>query len=99
MATKTIKLDDYSFEVDMDCFDDVEFFEMSDKLEENPKLHIDIFKIAVGNSGYDNFAEHFKKKDGKLKMSRVVEAVAKIFDESDPKDSASGNSEKNTQTK
>lgn len=99
MTTKTIKLDDYSFDVDMDCFDDVEFFEMSDKIEENPKLNIDVLKLAIGNDGYEKFADHFKKSEGKLKMSKVIEAVARIFDVSDPKDSASGNSEKNTQTK
>ena len=99
MATKTIKLDDYSFDVDMDCFDDVEFFEMSDKIEENPKLNIDVLKLAIGNDGYEKFADHFKKSEGKLKMSKVIEAVARIFDASDPKEQASGNSEKNTQTK
>lgn len=99
MATTHIKFEDYSFDVDMDCFDDVRFFEMTDRLEADPKLHIDILKLAIGESGYKEFAAHFEKKDGKLKMSKVISAVAAIFNAADPKESASGTSESNTQTK
>ena len=98
MAKKTITFNDYSFDVDMDCFDDVEFFEIADKLEAEPRLHIDILKMAIGDDGYKAFSDHFKKRDGKLKMSLVIEAVAKIFEASDPKGSASGSSKSNTQT-
>lgn len=98
MAKKTITFNDYSFDVDMDCFDDVEFFEIADKLDTEPRLHINILKMAVGEDGYKAFSDHFKKRDGKLKMSLVIEAVAKIFEASDPKDSASGSSKSNTQT-
>lgn len=98
MAKKSITFRDYKFNVDMDCFDDVEFFEIADKLQAEPKYHVDILKIALGEDGYEAFADHFKKEDGKLKMSVVIEAVAKIFGEADPKDSASGSSEKTTQT-
>ena len=97
MAKKHFKFLDYAFDVDMDCFDDVEFFEIADKLETEPKLHIDVLKIALGEDGYDAFKNHFVKRDGKLKMSTVIEAVAVIFEAADPKDSASGNSENNTQ--
>lgn len=98
MAIKHIKYADYSFDVDMDCFDDVRFFETADRLEAEPKLHIDILKIAIGEDGYEALKDHFEKKDGKLKMSVVIEAVAKIFEASDPKDSASGSSKSNTKT-
>lgn len=98
MAKKQITLNDYSFDADLNCFDDVEFFEIVDRLEAEPKLHIDILKMAIGENGYKNFADYFKKRDGKLKMSIVIEAVAKIFEASDPKESASGSSKSNTQT-
>lgn len=98
MAIKHIKVRDYSFDVDMDCFDDVRFFELADKLETDPKLHIDVLKLALGDAGYATFAEHFTKADGRCKMSVVIEAVAKIFEEADPKDSASGNSAKTIKT-
>lgn len=97
MAKKNIKYADYSFDVDMDCFDDVRFFEIADTLETTPKNHIDILKMALGEDGYKKFADHFTKRDGRLKMTVVMETVAKIFDEADPKDSASGSSEKTTQ--
>lgn len=86
MATKHVKYADYEFNVDMDCFDDVRFFEITDKLESEPKYHIDVMKIALGDAGYKKFADHFTKRDGKLKMSVVIEAVAKIFSAADPKD-------------
>lgn len=94
---KHINYDGYEFDVDMTCFDDVEFFEIADKLEEEPKLHINILKIAIGEDGYQKFADHFKKEEGRLKMSKVIGAVAKIFEEADPKGSASGSSAKSTQ--
>lgn len=97
MAKKHITYADYSFDVDMDCFDDVRFFEIADKLESDPKLHIDVLRIAIGEDGYKAFSDHFTAKDGRLKMSRVIEAIAEIFGEADPKDSASGNSKSNTQ--
>lgn len=97
MAKKHLSYDDYELDVDMDCFDDVEFFEIVDKLEEQPKLNIDLLKMAIGENGYKSFADYFKKRDGKLKMSTVMSAVAKIFEESDPKGSASGELEKTTQ--
>ena len=97
MAKKHIEIDDYSFDVDMDCFDDVEFFEIADKLEAEPRKHIELLKLAIGEDGYSAFADYFKKRDGKLKMTVVMNAVAKIFEASDPKDSASGSSKSNTQ--
>lgn len=98
MAKKHINFKDYSFDVDMDCFDDVEFFELADRLETEPKLHINILKLALGENGYKAFADHFKKVDGRLKMSVVIEAIDAVFGEADPKDSASGNSAKTTKT-
>lgn len=97
MAIKHINYEGYEFDVEMDCFDDVEFFEIADKLESDPKLHIDILKIALGEDGYQKFADFFKKAEGKLKMSKVIGAVSKIFEQADPKGSASGSSEKTTQ--
>lgn len=97
MAIKHIKYADYSFDVDMDCFDDVTFFEIADKLETEPKLHIDVLKLALGDKGYEKLADHFIKKDGKFKMSTAIEVVAQIFGEADPKDSASGESAETTQ--
>lgn len=97
MATKQFEVEGFKFEVDMTRFDDVEFFEIIDKLDTNPKLHIDLAKMAMGEDGYKAFADYFKKRDGKLKMSVLMRAVEKIFEEADPKDSASGSSAKSTQ--
>lgn len=97
MATRKFELDGYKFNVDMSCFDDVRFFEISDELDEKPVLCIDLMKMALGESGYNDFAEYFKKRDGKLKMSVVMKAVETMFEEADPKESASGSSAESTQ--
>lgn len=97
MAIKHIKYADYSFDVDMDCFDDVEFFEIADRLEKEPRLHINILKLALDEKEYKKLSDHFVKRDGKLKMSVVIDIVAKIFGEADPKGSASGESAETTQ--
>ena len=98
MATKkNIEFEGFSREIDMDVFDDVKFFEIVDKLEENPSLNINVVKMAFGEDGYKALSDYFTKRDGKLKMSVIMSFVAKMFEESDPKDSASGDLEKTTQ--
>ena len=88
MATKkTVEYEGYSFELDMDVFDDVRFFEMADELEKKPSLNIELAKMGMGEDGYKKFEAYFKKKDGgRLKMSRVMNLVAKMFEQTDPKD-------------
>ena len=96
MTKKSITYGGYQFEADMECFDDVRFFEIADKLEKEPVLHVDILKMAIGEDGYKAFSDYFTKKDGRLKMSAVIGAVGMIFEASDPKGSASGISESTT---
>ena len=99
MAKKTIEYEGFSFELDPDVFDDVRFFEIADELETKPILNIELAKMGMGEKAYAKFEEYFKKKDGgKLKMSRIMNIVVKFFEEAGPKDFASGNSEKTTQT-
>lgn len=87
MAKKTVEYEGFSFELDMDVFDDVRFFEIADKLEEKPMLNIDLAKLAMGEKTYDKFESYLKKKDnGVLKMSRVMGMVAKFFEEAGPKE-------------
>lgn len=86
MATKHLEYDGYKFDVDMDMFDDVRFYEIADELESKPSLNIEIAKMGLGKDGFNKFSEHFTKRDGRLKMSVVMGVVAKIFTESDPKD-------------
>lgn len=88
MATaKTIEYDGYKFDLDMEVFDDVRFFEIADELETKPILNIELAKMGMGEKNYQKFEEFFKKKDnGRLKMSRVMGVVAKMFEETGPKD-------------
>lgn len=95
---KTVEVGGYKLTVDMDAFDDVRFFEMSEQVEEHPKLFIDILKMAAGEAEYSKMEKHFVKKDGRFKMNTVIEAVNKVLDITDPKGGASGQSESSTQT-
>ena len=95
---KHIEHEGFEFDVDMDNFDDIEFFELADELETNQAKIIDIAKLTLGAEGYNAMKEYFKKKDGKLKFSTVSQIFDKILAITDPKDSASGSQGKNTQT-
>lgn len=96
--TKNVEVDGYKLSVDLDNFDDVRFFEMSEQLGERPKLIIDILKIGIGEAEYNKMEKYFVKKDGRFKMSVATEAVNKILDVTDPKDEVSGQPESSTQT-
>lgn len=95
---KNIVVDGYKLSVDLDNFDDVRFFEMSEQLEEHPKLFIDVLKMGIGEAEYGKMAKHFTKKDGRFKMNVVIDAVNKMLDITDPKEEASGQSENSIQT-
>lgn len=96
---KHVEIDDYKLDVDLDNFDDVKFFEMTEQLEDHPKYFIDVLKLGIGDAEYDKMAKYFTKRDGRFKMNTVIEAVNKILDITDPKDEASGQSKGSTQTK
>lgn len=96
---KQIELNGFKLDVDMDGFDDVEFFEKSDKLEEHPNYIIDMVKMGIGEKQYEKMKAYFVKKEGRFKMSVLTEAFNLIMDITDPKDEASGQSASSTQTK
>lgn len=87
MAKKTVEYEGFSFELDMEVFDDVRFFEIAEQLETKPILNIELAKMGMGEKTYEKFESYFKKKDnGKLKMSHIMNVVAKMFEEAGPKE-------------
>ena len=95
---KHIEFEGFELDVDMDNFDDVEFFTLSDEAQTNPGKLIDIAKLAFGEEGYKALKAYFVKKDGKLALSKLSAIYEKIFQAEDPKESASGTRKANTQT-
>lgn len=83
---KHIEHDGFKIDVDMDVFDDVRFFELSDRAMTEPGKLIDIAKLAFGEDGYKRLVDHFTKKEGRLKMSKLSEIYNKIFEIQDPKE-------------
>lgn len=95
---KHIEFEGYEFDVDMDNFDDVDFFTLSDEATTNVSKLIPITKLVLGEDGYEKLKAYFVKKDGKLGMNKLSLIYAKILEIEDPKESASGSHKSNTQT-
>lgn len=95
---KHVEFEGFEFDVDMDNFDDVEFFTLSDEATTNISKLIPITKLVLGEDGYERLKAYFVKKDGKLGMNKLSLIYAKILEIEDPKESASGSQGKNTQT-
>lgn len=95
---KHIEHDGFKIDVDMDVFDDVRFFELSDQSMTEPGKLIDIAKLAFGEDGYQRLVDYFTKKEGRLKMSKLSEIYGKIFEIESPKESASGQQKPSTRT-
>ena len=81
----TVEHEGYKFDVDLDLFDDVEFFELADGVEEKQSNLIEILKLVLKDK-YSDMADYFKKKDGRFKMSTASEILDKILNVPDPKE-------------
>jgi len=89
-VTSTIQqvmVDDYSFEIDTERIDDVDILDTIDAIENQKKLKeiITFLEYLLGKDGYVNLKEHFVKKDGKFKLSKLFEVYQAIFEKFDPK--------------
>ena len=81
----TVEHEGYKFDVDLDLFDDVEFFELADGVEQKQSNLIEILKLVLKDK-YSDMADYFKKKDGRFKMSTASAILDKILSVPDPKE-------------
>ena len=95
---KTIEIDGYKLDVDIDAFDDVRFFELADEENTRASVVIDMLKMGIGEDGYQKMYDYFVKKEGRLRVSTIRKAFDILFGLMSPKASASGQSENDTQT-
>lgn len=84
---RDIEFDGYKFQLDEELLDDVELLEFIDGIEngEKPALIITLLEKLIGKDGYQEMKAYFVKKDGRFKMSKLMEIYQAIFENFDPK--------------
>lgn len=85
---KQLELDGYKFEVDTDLLDDVEAFEIIDRIENKGQTTaiVPLLKFLIGEQGYDEMKAHFVKADGKFRVTKLAQVYKVIVENFDPKD-------------
>lgn len=87
-AIRTIEYDGYKLTVDTDLIDDVDAFEIIDRIENKQQTAalVELFKYFVGEDEYQKMKAHFVKKYGRLRMSKLAELYKLIIESIDPKE-------------
>ena len=85
---KEFEFDGYKFKVDTDLIDDVEAFEIIDRIENKGQSAavVALFKYLVGVDGYEQMSAYFKKKDGRFRVTKLLQIYQMVVSEFDPKD-------------
>lgn len=82
---RELTIDGYKFKVDTDLLDDVEAFEIIDRIENKNEVTavVPLLKFLIGEKGYEEMKAHFVKKEGRFrvtKLSKVYEVIVADFD-------------------
>lgn len=78
----------YKFKVDTDLLDDVEAFEIIDRIENKNQVTaiVPLLKFLIGDDGYTKMKAHFVKKEGRFRVSKLSKVYELIVENFDPKD-------------
>lgn len=87
-TAKELEIDGYKFTVDTDLLDDVDAFELIDRIENKGQTAaiVPLLKFLIGEQGYEAMKAHYVKTEGRFratKLAKVYEVILKNFD---PKD-------------
>lgn len=87
-SVKKLKIDDYEFTVDTDLLDDVEAFELIDRIENKKQVVaiVPLLKFIIGEQGYEDMKAHFTKTEGKFRVTKLSKVYEIIVENFDPKD-------------
>ena len=87
-TVKELEVDGLKFKVDMDLLDDIEAFELIDRIENKGQIAaiVPLLKYMVGEKGVEEMKAHFKKKYGKFRVSKLMAVYEVIVANFDPKD-------------
>lgn len=84
---KEIVVDDYKFNVNMDLLDDIEAFELIDRIENKGQIAaiVPLLKYMVGEDGVEAMKKHFSAKYGRFRVSQLMKVYEAIVANFDPK--------------
>lgn len=85
---KELEIEGYKFTVDTDLIDDVEAFEIIDRIENKGQVAaiVPLLHFLIGTDGYNAMKAHFVKQDGKFRVSKLSKVYQTIVEKFDPKD-------------
>ena len=85
---KTVEFDGFKFDFDPDCVDDMEFLELTDKVENEGDItkYPALVKLLLGEDTYKAACEHFKAKYGRFSATKCSELFKKAIQTADPKE-------------
>ena len=87
-SVKNLEIDGYKFTVDTDLLDDVEAFELIDRIENKKQVVaiVPLLKFIIGEKGYEDMKAHFTKTEGKFRVTKLSKVYQVIIENFDPKD-------------
>ncbi len=96
---KQIEVGGYKFKVDTDMLDDVEIFELVDRIENKGQVAaiVPLLQFLIGEDEYQKMKAHYADADakehkdnkdykGRFRLSKLQEVYLAIIDKFDPKD-------------
>ncbi len=85
---KELVFEGYEFKVDTDLLDDVEAFELIDRIENKGQVAaiVPLLKFLIGVEGYEAMKAHFVKTEGKFRVTKLSKVYQVIIENFDPKD-------------
>lgn len=97
-TVKEIDVDGYKFMVDTDLLDDVETFELIDRIENKNQIAaiVPLLEFIIGAEAYQQMKAHFTKLDaeahkdqadykGRFRLSKLQQVYLAIVEKFDPK--------------
>lgn len=84
---KELEFEGYKFKVDTDLLDDVEAFEIIDRIENKGQVAavVPLLEFLIGKDGFAEMKAHFVKKEGRFRVSKLSKIYEVIVENFDPK--------------
>lgn len=84
---KQLECDGYKFMVDTDLLDDVEAFKIIDRIENKGQVAavVPLLEFLIGKDGFAKMEQHFIKKEGRFRVSKLSKIYEVIVENFDPK--------------
>lgn len=86
-STKELEIDGYKFVVNTDLLDDVEAFEIIDRIENKKQTAaiVPLLHFIIGTDGYEKMKAHFVAKEGRFRVTKLSKVYQVIVENFNPK--------------